>query len=103
MQCQRAALAALHVVPTAEEQALCSIQEFVLALRARNWVEPPHANNLLDCVARSVVGVGVGAQDAAEVRLQPQLVCGYALIAPLVDAVALYCSRDIDLHAHIQP
>jgi hypothetical protein len=91
-----------RAMPTAEEQALCRVQELVLALCARDRIEPPHANNLLDGVAGAVVGVRVCAQDAAEVRLQPELVGGYPLVAPLVDAVALDGAGDIDLHAHVQ-
>jgi hypothetical protein len=87
---------------TAEEQALCCVEELVLALGARNGVESAHANNLLDGVAGAVVGVRVGAQDAAEVRLQPELVCGYALVAALVDAIALDGAGNVDLHAHVQ-
>jgi hypothetical protein len=87
---------------TLEEEALCSVEELVLALGARDGVEAPHADNLLDNVARAVVGIRVCAQDAAEVRLQPQLVGRNALVAALVDAVALDGAGDVDLHAHIQ-
>ena len=87
---------------TAEEQALCGVQELVLALGACDGVEAAHAYDLLDGVAGAVVGIRVGAQDAAEVRLEPELVGGYALVAALVDAVALDGAGDVDLHAHVQ-
>jgi hypothetical protein len=74
----------------------------VLALGARDGVEAAHAHDLLDGVAGAVVGVRVGAQDAAEVCLEPELVGGYALVAALVDAVALDGAGDVDLHAHVQ-
>lgn len=89
-------------MPTTEEQALCCVQELVLALCACDWVEAPYADNLLDGVAGAVVGVRVCTQDAAEVRFQPELICGHALVAPLVDAVALYGAGDVHLHAHVE-
>jgi hypothetical protein len=75
----------------------------VLALSASDWVEPPHANNLLDGVAGTIVGVGVRAQYTAEIRLEPQFVGRDPLVAALVYAVALHGTRNVDLYTHVQP
>lgn len=87
---------------TAEEEALCGVEEPVLALGAGDGVEAADADNLLDGVAGAVVGVRVCAQDAAEIGFEPQLVGGYALVAALVDAVALDGAGDVDLDAHVE-
>jgi hypothetical protein len=87
---------------TVEEQALSRIEELVLALCGSDGVEAAHAHNLLDGVAGAVVCVRVGAQNAAEVGLKPQVVCGDALVAALVNAVALDGAGDVDLDAHVE-
>ena len=87
---------------TVEKQALGGIEKLVLALRGSDGVEAAHAHNLLDGVAGAVVGVRVGAQNTAEVCLEPQVVCGDALVATLVNAVALDGAGDVDLDAHVE-
>ena len=74
----------------------------MLGLSVCDWVEATDANNLLDGVARAVVGVRVGAQDTAQVCFQPVFFRSFELVAALVDAVALYRSGDLDLNAHVE-
>ena len=75
----------------------------MLALGACDGVESADADNLLDYVAGAIVSVRVCAEDTAQVRLKPQVVGGYALVAALVDAVALNGAGNEDLDAHVQP
>jgi hypothetical protein len=87
---------------TIKEQALSCIEELVLALGGSDGVKAAHAHNLLDDVAGAVVGIRVGAQNTAEVCLEPQVVCGDTLVAALVNAVALDGAGNVDLDAHVE-
>lgn len=86
---------------TSEEQLLRSRQETLLSLRVRHWVEAPHAHDLPDCVTTTVVGVRVGAQNAAQVGFQPQFISSLPLLAPFIDAIALDGSGYGDMDAHV--
>ena len=89
-------------LPAIEEQALGGVEELVLALGAGNGIESPYADNFLDGVTGSVVGIRVRSQDAAEVCLQPQLVGRDPLVAAFVDTVGLHGTWDVHLHPHVQ-
>jgi hypothetical protein len=73
----------------------------MLRLGVGHGVEAPNANDLPDGVASAVVGIGVGAQHAAQVCFEPEFVGGLAFLAPLVDAVALDGPREGGMHAHV--
>ena len=74
----------------------------MLGLGVGDGVETSHAHNLPDGVAASIIGVGVGAQNATEICLKPEIVGGLPLLAPLVDAVALDGSGDGNVYAHVE-
>lgn len=73
----------------------------MLGLGIGYGVEPPHAHDFSNGVARSVIGVGVCAQHAAQVCLKPELVGRLALLAAFVDAEALHRSREWRVHTHV--
>lgn len=87
---------------TSKEQALCSIQKLVLGLSVGDGVEATDADNLLDGITGTVIGVRVGAQDAAQICFKPVLFRRLELVTTLVDAVAFYGARNLDLDAHIE-
>jgi hypothetical protein len=86
---------------TPKEQMLGRTKEAMLGLGIGYGVEPPHAHDLSNGVARSVVGVRVCAQHAAQVCLKPELVGRLALLTPFVDAEALHGSREWRVHTHV--
>lgn len=74
----------------------------MLGLGVCDGVEATDANNLLDRVPGAVIGVRVGAQDAAQIRFEPVFVGSFELVTTLVDAVAFYGARNLDLDAHVE-
>lgn len=87
---------------TSEEELLSSVEEAVFGLGVGHGVEAADANDAPNRVAAAVVGVRVCPEDAAQIRLQPELVRCLSLLASLVNAVALDGARDRHVHAHVQ-
>ena len=88
---------------TSKEETFCSIEELVLGLGVCDGIEAADSNNLLDGITRAIIGVRVSAQDAAQIGLQPVFFRSLELVTTLVDTVALYGARNLDLDAHVEP
>lgn len=89
-------------LPAAEKEVLGGAQETMLGFGAGNRVEAPDAHDFTDCLAAAVVGVRVGADDAAKVSFEPEVIGGGALLAALVNTVAFDSARDGDMDAHVE-
>ncbi len=87
---------------TSEKQLLGGTEETVLRLGVGNRIETSHTHDLSYGVSAAVVGIRVGAQDAAEIGLEPQIIGSLALLSPLIYAVALDGSGDGDVDAHVE-
>lgn len=86
---------------TPKEELLGSAEELVFGLGAGNWVEAPDTHDLSDCLAASIVGIRVCAENTAEVCFQPKFVGRLSFFAPLVDAVTLYGAGERGVYAHV--
>lgn len=73
----------------------------MLGLGVGDGVESSDGHDLHDGGAGSIVGIRVGAQHAAEVRLEPQLVGRFSPLASFVDTVALDGAGEGGVHTHV--
>lgn len=62
----------------------------MLSFSIGDRVKAPDAHDLPDSLATSVVGIGIGAEDAAKVCFEPKPFGCWEFFASLVDTVALY-------------
>lgn len=88
--------------PTSEEKGLGSAQEAVLCLCIRDGVKTPHTHDLANSITATVVGIRISAKNTAKVGLEPQVVSGLALLAPLVDTEGLNRAGNSDVDTHIE-
>jgi hypothetical protein len=87
--------------PTSEKELFGCAEEPMLGFCVGDRVESSDTHDLSDGIPSSVVRVGVCSKYAAQVCLQPELLSSFALLAPLVNAIALHGSREGGVHAHV--
>lgn len=73
----------------------------MLGLGTGHRVETPDAHNLSDCIAASIVGIRVCAEDTTEVCFEPKFVGRLSFLAPLVNAVTLHGAGEGGVYAHV--
>lgn len=86
---------------TSEKQLLSSTQESLLSLRVGNRVEAANAHDFANRITTAVIGIRVRAQNAAEIRLKPELVSGFPLLPALIDTIALDRARNGNMNSHV--
>lgn len=74
----------------------------MLRLSISDGIEASHTHNLAYRVPAPIVGVRVGAQYATEVRLEPEFISSFALLAPLVYTEGLDGAGNGDVNAHVE-
>jgi len=88
---------------TSEKELFCGAEKAVFSFRVCNGIETAHAHYSPDRISAAVIGIGVSSQNAAKVRLQPQLIRCFLLLSPLVDAITVDRSGNGDMDAHVDP
>ncbi len=86
---------------TQKEKLLCSFQELVLHLGVCHRIESSDSDNRLDGVPASIIRVEISPQYTAKEGLEPESLGSNPLVAPLIDAVALQASGNLDFNAHV--
>lgn len=87
---------------THKEQSFSGVQKLVFHFRVGNRIEPADANDLLDSITASIIGIQICSQNSAQECLEPESIRGHTFVSSLIDAVTLQTTGNFDLHPHVE-